>query len=98
MKSLLEAGANPNVKNASGNTPLYWALALSSGLPATPAERAFGKALLPLLIRHGAEPEMHMGDGSTEQTYTQYARVLRIGDLLETAMRPYTPKGASKPR
>jgi ankyrin repeat protein len=98
VRRLLEAGANPNAKNASGHTPLYWALALCSGLPATPAERAFGKELLPLLIRHGANPEMRMGDGSTERTYAEYARVLRVDDLLETAMRRYAPKGASKPR
>jgi hypothetical protein len=54
--------------------------------------------LLPLLIRHGANPEMRMGDGSTERTYAEYARVLRVDDLLETAMRRYAPKGASKPR
>lgn len=98
VRRLLEAGANPNVKNASGHTPLYWAIALSSGLPATPTERAFGKELLPLLIRHGADPEMYMGDGSTDQTYTQYARVLRIDDLLEAARRRHSPKDADKGR
>jgi hypothetical protein len=41
---------------------------------------------------------MRMGDGSTERTYAEYARVLRVDDLLETAMRRYAPKGASKPR
>lgn len=98
VRRLLEGGANPNVKNASGHTPLYWALALSSGLPATPAERAFGKELLPLLIRHGADPEMTMGDGSTDQTYAQYARVLRIDDLLEATRRRYGPKADDKER
>lgn len=98
VRRLLEAGANPNVKNASGHTPLYWALALSSGLPATPAERAFGKELLPLLIRHGADPEMRMGDGSTEQTYVQYSRVLRIDELLEATRRRHAPRDADKGR
>lgn len=92
VKRLLESGANPNVKNASGHTPLYWAIALSSGLPATPAERAFGKELLPLLIRHGANPELRMGDGSSDQTYAQYARSLRIGDVLERAVNRHAPR------
>jgi len=98
VRRLLEAGADPNVKNASGHTPLYWALALSSGLPATPAERAFGKELLPLLIRHGADPELRMGDGSTERTYAQYARVLRIDDLLERTRQRYAPRGTNRDR
>ena len=92
VKRLLEAGADPNVKNESGHTPLYWAIAWSSGLPASPAERAFGQALLPLLIRHGADPDMRMGDGSTQRTYTQYARDLRIGEMLDNSRRRLAPR------
>lgn len=92
IEKLLAAGANANVKNAAGHTPLFTAIAFSSGLPATPAERAFGEKLLPLLIRHGANPEMRMGDGSSEQTYAQWARELRFGDKLESAMRRYAPR------
>jgi len=92
VKRLLEAGADPNVKNESGHTPLYWAIAWSSGLPASPAERAFGQALLPVLIRHGADPDMRMGDGSTHRTYTQYARDLRIGEMLDNTRRRLAPR------
>ncbi len=97
VRRLLEGGANPNVKSESGNTPLYWAIALSSGLPATPAERDFGKQLLPLLIRHGADTTMLMG-GTENRTYEQYARSLRIGDLLERTKEQYAPRGGAKGR
>lgn len=92
VRHLLAAGANPNVKNESGSTPLFWAIAWSSGLPATPKERSFGKELLPVLIRHGADPDMRMGDGSTERTYAEYARGLGLGDLLESTMRRHAPR------
>ncbi|MBV6522658.1 MAG: hypothetical protein MNPFHGCM_02806 [Gemmatimonadaceae bacterium] len=36
--------------------PLYAALAYSNRLPHTPAERTSGRKLLPLLLRHGADP------------------------------------------
>jgi ankyrin repeat protein len=91
VERLLESGVSPNVKNESGHTPLFWAIAYSSGLPATPGERAFGAKLLPLLIRYGADTQMPSGNAL--ETYDDYARGLRIGDLLERTKQRYAPRG-----
>jgi ankyrin repeat protein len=89
VEKLLAAGANPNVKNSSGHTPLFRAIALASGGPATRDEIAFGKKLLPLLIRYGADPNMPMADG---QTYAQWARGMWFGDKLEEVVRRHAPR------
>jgi hypothetical protein len=45
-----------------------------------------------------ADPNMRMGDGSTDRTYAQYARDLRIGDLLEDALRRNAPRSPGQGR
>lgn len=86
VEQLLAQGADPNLRDASGHAPLWAALSLCSTLPNTPAEQAFGRQLLPLLLRHGADPQrVHDHDSGT--TYLDDARRLRVLDLLEREMR-----------
>ena len=89
VEKLLKAGADPNMKNAEGYTPLSLAITLASGGPATPDEIAFGKWVLPLLISHGADPGMRKPDG---ETYEEWARGLRFGGALESIVKRYAPK------
>lgn len=91
VRRLLEQGADPNVKNESADTPLRVAIAYSSRLPTTPAQRAFGARLLPLLIEHGARTDLYMG-GAEVRTYDDYARELGISDLLERTKRRHAPR------
>ena len=84
VERLLAAGVSPNLKDASGNTPLYWAIVESSPLLTTPSQRAWGSKLLPLLIRHGADTTMKPG-GEVDKTYDQLAREMRVTDLMDRA-------------
>mgnify|MGYP003347221787 CR=1 FL=1 len=88
IERLLESGAGANLKDESGDTPLYWAIQWCSTL-ATPNERAFGEKLLPLLIRHGADTTLRKG--ANDETYDQFARGLRLGDLLERTKQRHAP-------
>jgi hypothetical protein len=91
VQRLLESGVSPNLKDASGNTPLYWAIVWAGGVLSTPRERVFGKLLLPLLLRHGADTTLTKG-GSIDETYDQFARSLRVVDMLERARQRYSPR------
>lgn len=91
VERLLEAGASPNLKDASGNTPLYWAIVESSPVLTTPAQQAWGRKLLPLLIRHGADTRMKPGR-ELDRTYDQLAQEMRVADLLERAKRRQAPR------
>ena len=91
VRRLLEQGTDPNVKNEAADTPLRAALDYSSRLPTTPAQRAFGAKLLPLLIQHGARSDLYMG-GAQMRTYDQHARELGIADLLERTQRRHAPR------
>ncbi|GGP19728.1 hypothetical protein GCM10007981_04580 [Thermocladium modestius] len=53
VKTLLEAGADPNTKDEYGSTPLHWA-ALKGHLD-----------VVELLLKHGADPNVKDEDGST---------------------------------
>lgn len=86
VEALLSGGANPNVKDESGNTPLRRAINLASGGPATAAQIAFGRKLLPLLLQHGADTSLRMP--VTMDTYDELARQSRYGaELARLKMR-----------
>jgi len=77
VERLLEAGANVNVKNESGYTPLARAIDLASGGLATADQIAYGRKLLPLLLSYGADTTLRVPGG--EKTYDEYARGTRYG-------------------
>lgn len=54
-----------------------------------PRERDFGKLLLPLLLRHDTDTALTKG-GSIDETHDQFARSVRLGDMLERARQRYT--------
>jgi len=91
VERLLKQGADPDLRDESGHAPLWTALAYSSALPATAAEHEFGRRLLRLLLRHGADPTRVL-DARERTTYIDHARSLRIADLLETEMRRHSPR------
>lgn len=62
---------------------------------ATPQERNFGRALLPLLIRHGADTTWRVEGGASE-TCEDFARSLRLAELLDRTKARYAPR-AGKP-
>jgi ankyrin repeat protein len=80
INRLLNAGANANVKDETGLTPLGRAIDLASGGPATADQIAFGRKLLPLLLKHGADTTLRLP--LTMETYDEYARSRRYGDEL----------------
>lgn len=77
VERLLEAGANVNVKDESGLTALGRAIDLASGGPATAEQISYGRKLLPLLLKYGADTTLRL-PGSLE-TYDDYARRSRSG-------------------
>lgn len=83
---LLDQGADANVRNEDGHTPLLHALQGISTLPNTPATREFCRKVLPLLLRHGADPR-RIHDPWAGRTYVELARELRVSDDLEREMR-----------
>ena len=80
INRLLTAGANANVKDETEHTPLGQAIDLASGGPATADQIAFGRKLLPLLLKHGADTTLRLP--VTMETYDEYARSRRYGDEL----------------
>lgn len=91
VERLLKEGADPDLRDESGHAPLWAALAYSSALPASAAEHEFGRRLLRLLLRHGADPTRVL-DARQRTTYVDHARALRIGELLESEMRRHPPR------
>ncbi len=80
VRRLLEAGADANVKDESGHTPLKRAIDLASGGPATSDQIRFGRQLLPLLFKHGADSTLRMP--ISMQSYDEYARHVRYAEEL----------------
>ncbi len=89
VSRLLDAGADANVKDEAGHTPLRTAIDLASGLPATADQHRFGRQLLPLLLKHGADTRLRMP--VTMQSYDEHARDLRFGDDLQRLKGKYAP-------
>lgn len=91
VEKLLASGVSPNLKDSSGNTPLYWAITESSPMLTTPAQQTWGAKLLPLLIRYGADTRMKPGR-EHDKTYEQLAREARVGDALAKAKQRYATR------
>ena len=70
---------------------LYWAIVESSPVLTTTAQQAWGKKLLPMLMRHGADSSMNVGR-ELDQTYDQLAKKMRVGDLLDRAKVRHAPR------
>lgn len=87
VERLLEAGANVNVKDESGITALGRAIDLASGGPATADQISYGRKLLPLLLRYGADTTLRMP--TTMQTYDDHARSARYGSEMERLKTRY---------
>ncbi|MDB5848643.1 MAG: hypothetical protein JWP29_2395 [Rhodoferax sp.] len=87
VSRLLDAGADANVKDEAGHTPIRTAIDLASGLPATADQIKFGRQLLPLLLKHGADTRLRMP--VTMQSYDEHARDLRFGDELQRLKGKY---------
>ncbi len=66
-----------NVKNESGLTALARAIDLASGGLATAEQISYGRKLLPLLLKYGADTTLRL-PGSLD-TYDDYARRSRSG-------------------
>ena len=81
VESLLKQGADPNARDASGHTPLWTALDACSW----PASVDFGRKLLPLLLRHGADPRRTVTEHE-DRTYIELARSFRVIGVLEREM------------
>jgi ankyrin repeat protein len=81
IEALLKQGADPNVRNASGHPPLGDAITAC----AWPASRDFGRKLLPLLLRYGADPRLPL-DENEDETLIDHARTTRVFDVLEREM------------
>lgn len=87
VSRLLDAGADANVKDEAGHTPIRTAIDLASGMPATADQIRFGRQLLPLLLQHGADTRLRMP--VTMQSYDEHARDLRFGDELQRLKGKY---------
>jgi len=81
IRRLLDAGADANVKDEAGDTPLRRAIDLASGGPATRDQIKFGRQLLPLLLKHGADTRLRMP--VSMQSYDEHARNVRYGEELQ---------------
>lgn len=90
VERVLEAGANVNVKDESGATALGRAIDLASGGPATAEQIAFGRNLLPLLLKFGADTSLRLP--VSMETYDEHARARRYGDELERLKARYGRK------
>lgn len=84
IEALLKQGADPHVRGVSGHTPLWDAIVACSW----PASVDFGRKLLPLLLRHGADPRRTV-DEHEDRTCIDLARTSRVLDVLEREMRRY---------
>lgn len=80
VNRLLSAGANANVKDEAGHTPLNRAIQLASGGPATSDQIWFGRQLLPLLLKHGADTTIRMP--VSMESYDELALHSRYADEL----------------
>jgi ankyrin repeat protein len=80
VKRLLEGGADANVRDEDGATPLRVALDRSVPSLNTPRVRAFGEGAVRLLLRHGADTSARIP--TTMQTLAEHARALRLEGLL----------------
>ena len=90
VKRLLQNGANVNVKDESGRTPLARAMELSTGKLATPQQVTFGRKLLPLLLQYGADTSLRLP--ITMKTYEEYADQLGIRKELDRLKERYSPQ------
>ena len=93
IESLLRQGADANVRDDAGRTPLWKAL----GDCAWPVSHEFGRRLLVLLLRHGADARLTSSEHEDE-TLLDFARALRQGELLEREMRKAPSQGLPRNR
>jgi len=82
VELLLRHGANPNVQNARGETPMHFAVLYKK------------PELVELLLRHGADPNVQSARGETpldiasRQDYETSSSARTIRQLLEIAVMP----------
>lgn len=74
---LLRHGADPNIGDAEGRTPLAHAV-----------RRRYSAAEIEELLRHGADPRVMAGDGSTPISLASRARANGMSDLLSRYAAP----------
>ena len=87
VKKMLEDGANPNIKNGSGGTPLVWAA-------------YYGHTeMVKVLLEYGADPNMEDATGNTPLSLAYYGDTEMVKVLLEYGADPnmknkygYTPR------
>lgn len=82
VETLLAQGADVNVRDSTGHTPLSAALSLA----AFPAEREWGLRLMALLVRHGADARLPVTEHE-DKTVAQQARELRLGERLDQELQ-----------
>lgn len=74
---LLDHGANPNIGDADGRTPLAHAV-----------RRRYSTAEIEALLRHGADPQIAANDGMTPLELASRGRANGLADLLHRYARP----------
>ena len=72
---LLHNGADPNVRESTGDTPL--SIAVSKNLPTT----------VSLLLRYGADPKTSRVEGRSLLDHSRRAGNVEVADLLERTLR-----------
>ena len=91
VEALLAQGADANVRDESGFGPIHHAIGYCETSLNTTQTQAFGRKLLALLLRHGADPR-RVYDSWAGSTDIDHARQLRLLDLLESEMRRNSPR------
>jgi len=86
VKSLLQAGADPNHRNESGQTPLMF------------ASRNGQVDIVKVLLAGGAAPDVKSRIGDTAISLARYARHSDVVDLLEQAIAKRQTSSATSPR
>ena len=73
VKSLLEAGANPNISENNGTTPLMEASSGNNG------------KIVKLLLAHGANPNLNDNFGDDAASYARSQKHTNLAAFLESA-------------
>ncbi len=103
---LLEQGANPNVEDVWGFTPLHYALregiaAIGMSRRVIPSDRDWMRSnmggLVESLLQHGADPNARVGDGIPPFDYPAFARTTgnSMPELRQPGATPFLLAAAS---